>query len=166
MVEAAGLDASDVAEQAIRSAPLSGARDLAAVIDYRVRKATAGIAPAPWKPWSERVPEIADPERRLFVAELAAAMDARRERIGEYAAEASPAWVVNALGPVPEDPLERLDWAHRASAIGAYRELYGVESDTEPIGPEPVNSPEARSARMAAYSAQLHQEPSGCEFAR
>jgi len=90
-------------------------------------------------------------------------MDARRERIGEYAAEALPAWAVNALGPVPQNPLERLDWTQRASAIGAHRELYGVESDTEPIGPEPVNSPEARSAWMAAYSAQLRQDPSGLD---
>jgi hypothetical protein len=50
-----------------------------------------------------------------------------------------------------------------ASAIGAYREIYGIESDTDPIGPEPVNSPEARSAWMAAYSAQLHQDPSGLD---
>jgi hypothetical protein len=33
------------------------------------------------------VPEIPQPERQLFVAELAAAMDRRRDRIGEYAAE-------------------------------------------------------------------------------
>jgi hypothetical protein len=47
--------------------------------------------------------------------------------------------------------------------MGACRELYGIESDTDPIGPEPVNSPEARSAWMAAYSAQLHQDPSGLD---
>lgn len=90
-------------------------------------------------------------------------MDARRVRIGEHAAQTSPAWAVNALGPVPDDPLDRLDWTERASAIGAYRELYGIESDTDPIGPEPVNSPEARPAWIAAYSAQLHQDPSGLD---
>ena len=90
-------------------------------------------------------------------------MDARRDRIGEHAALTAPAWAVNALGPVPDDPLDRLDWTERASAIGAYRELYGIDSDTDPIGPEPVNSPEARSAWMAAYGAHLHQDPSGLE---
>jgi AAA domain len=162
-VEAAGLDATQVAADAINSAPLTGARDIAAVIDARIRRATAGIAPAQWRPWSERVPQLADPARQRFVTELAAAMDTRRTRIGEHAAAISPAWAVSALGPVPEDPLERLDWSEWASAIGAYRELYGIESETDPIGPEPVNSPEARSAWMAAYSAQLRQDPTGLD---
>ena len=64
-------------------------------------------------------------------------MDARKERIGEHAAEYSPAWAVHALGPVPDDPLERLEWERRASDIGAYRELYSYDHPTEPIGPEP-----------------------------
>jgi hypothetical protein len=162
-VEAAGLSASQVAADAISSAPLTGARDVAAVIDARIRRATVGIAPAPWQPWSERVPQVADPERQRFVIELAAVMDARRARIGEYAAETSAAWAVNAIGPVPDDPLRRLEWTERACAIGAYRELYGIESETEPIGPEPVNSPEARSAWMAAYAVQLHQDPAGLD---
>ncbi len=157
-VEAAGLDATQVATDAIEAAPLTGARDIAAVIDARIRRATGGIAPAPWRPWSERVPQLADPDRQRFVTELAAAMDARRGRIGEHATAISPAWAVNALGPVPEDPLERLGWTEQASTVGAYRELYGIESEIDPIGPEPVNSPEARSAWMAAYCAQLHQD--------
>ena len=145
------------------AAPLTGARDVAAVIDARIRRASGGIAPAPWRPWSQRVPSIADPTRQQFVTELAAAMDARRVRIGEHAAETAPAWAVNALGPVPDDPVDRLEWTERASAVGAYRELYGIESDTDPVGPEPVNSPEARSAWMAAYSALLRQDPSGLD---
>jgi hypothetical protein len=140
-VEAAGLDPGQVAEDAVRSAPLTGARDLAAVIDYRIRKVTAGIAPAPWQPWSERIPQLADPKRQQLVTELAAAMDARRARIGEHASQTSPTCATNALGPVPEDPLDRLNWTERASAIGAYRELYGIEPDTDPIGPEPVKLP-------------------------
>ena len=46
-------------------------------------------------------------------------MDARKDRIGEHAAEHAPPWAVNALGPVPDHPLNRLDWQHRASSIGA-----------------------------------------------
>lgn len=162
-VEAAGLDPLAVAADAIAAAPLTSARDVAAVLDARIRLVTAGIAPAPWQPWSERVPPMADPARQRFVTELAALMDARRERIGEHAVQAQPGWAVNALGIVPSDPVDRLDWQQRASSIGAYRELCGIDSDTEPIGPEPVNSPEARQARMAAYSAQLRQDPSALE---
>jgi hypothetical protein len=136
---------------------------LAAVIDARIRTGTGPLVPGPWQPWSSRVPILADPERQQFVIELAAAMDARRARIGEHATSTASAWAVNALGPVPADPLRRLEWTERASAVGAYRELYGIASDTDPVGPEPVNSPEARSAWMAAYSALLRQDPSGLE---
>jgi hypothetical protein len=162
-VEAAGLDPGQVATDAIARAPLTGARDVAAVIDARIRRATGGLAPAPWRPWSERVPHMPDPVRQQFVTELATLMDARRDRIGEHLVQAQPAWAMKALGAVPADPVGRLDWQERASAVGAYRELYGIESDTDPIGPEPVNSPEARQAWMAAYSAQLRQNPSELE---
>jgi hypothetical protein len=37
-------------------------------------------------------------------------MDARKDRIGEHAAEHALPWAVNALGPVPEHPPARMDW--------------------------------------------------------
>jgi hypothetical protein len=55
---------------------------------------------------------------------------------------------------VPDEPGERLDWQQRASAIGAYRELYGVEDQADPIGPEPAgSSPEQRAAWHAGFVA-------------
>lgn len=45
------------------------------------------------------------------------------------------------------------------------RELYGIEPQTDPVGPEPVNSPEAPSAWVPAYSAHLRQGLSGLEDA-
>ena len=157
--EAAGLDAREVAGRAVRERPLEGARDVAAVLDTRIRQATAGLAPAPWKPWTERVPETPDPGQQQFLHELAAAMDARRERIGEHAAQATPQWAVAALGPVPADPADRLDWERRAAHIGAYRELYGWEHPAEPCGPEPAgDSPEKRAAWHAAYTAMTRTE--------
>ena len=41
---------------------------------------------------------------------LARAMDERKDGIGEHAAELAPPWAVAALGPLPEDPRDRLDW--------------------------------------------------------
>jgi hypothetical protein len=133
--------------------PLAGTRDVASVLDFRIRQQTAGLVPQPPRPWSERVPEAADPQRQEFLRQLAAAMDARRERIGEHAAQYSPAWAVHALGPVPGDPLQRLEWERRASDIGAYRELYSYDHPTEPIGPEPAgDSPEKRAAWHGAFA--------------
>ena len=81
-------------------------------------------------------------------------MDARKDRIGEYAASHPPAWATAALGPVPADPADRLEWQKRAAAIGAWRELSGYSDPADPIGPEPVASaPDARAAWHEALAA-------------
>jgi len=55
---------------------------------------------------------------------------------------------------VPDHPLDRLDWQRRASSIGAYRELYGYDHPTEPIGPEPTaGAPDKRAAWYEAFAA-------------
>src|SRR5215467_14398461 len=81
-------------------------------------------------------------------------MDERRERIGAHAAEHQPSWAVKALGPVPEDPGERDLWRDRASAVGAYRELFGYDDDRQTIGPEPVaDHPDKRALWHEAWRA-------------
>src|SRR6266566_4066232 len=117
--EAAGLSASDVAAQAVQNRPLDGARDVAAVIDARIRQATGALPPAPWRTWAESVPDGSDPEMQAFLRELATAMDGRRQRIGEFTAETSPEWAIAAFGPVPSDPVDRLGWESRAAHVGA-----------------------------------------------
>jgi len=152
--EAAGLDVREVAARAIRGRPLTGARDLASVIDARIRQETEAIAPAEPRPWASQVPASGDAERDRYLTEIAAAMDARQARIGEFAAEHESAWALQALGPPPADPLDRLDWETRAGKIGAYREMYGWEHDAEPVGPEPAgDSPEKRASWHAAFGA-------------
>jgi hypothetical protein len=81
-------------------------------------------------------------------------MDARKDRIGEHAAEHTPPWAVTALGPVPQDPPYRLAWQRRAASIGAYRELSGYGDPADPIGPEPVAAaPDLRAAWHEALTA-------------
>jgi hypothetical protein len=78
----------------------------------------------------------------------------RRDRIGEHLAEYPPLWALRTLGPVPEHPLDRLEWQRRAADIGAYRELYSFDHPTNPIGPEPTgDSPEKRATWHAAFIA-------------
>jgi hypothetical protein len=152
--ELTGLDATEITQTAIRSRSLDGARDVASVLDARVRAMVEPLVPLPLSSWSERVPEIADPERQEYVRRLAEAMDERTERIGEHAVQAQPDWALHALGPVPEDPGERVDWQQRASVIGAYRELYGAGDQADPLGPEPAgSSPEQRAAWHAGFAA-------------
>ena len=152
--ELADLDAGQVLAAAIAERDLAGARDLAAVIDARLRYRTGALIPAPAGPWSAQVPAIADPERHAYLTEIVAMMDARKDRIGEHAAEHTPPWAVATLGPVPEDPLDRLNWQKRASSIGAWRELSGHCDPADPIGPEPVAAaPDMRAAWHEALAA-------------
>jgi conjugative relaxase-like TrwC/TraI family protein len=152
--ELAGLDVGQVLAAAVGERDLAGARDRAAVIDARIRYRIGAPVPAPAGPWSAQVPIIADPERRAFAAEIAAMMDARKDRIGEHAAGHAPPWAVAALGPAPEDPLGRLDWQKRAASIGAWRELSGYSDPADPIGPEPVAAaPDMRAAWHEALAA-------------
>ena len=152
--ELASQDPGQVLAAAIGERDLAGARDLAAVIDACLRYRLGFLVPRPPGPFSLQVPEIADPERRAYVTQIAALMDARKDRIGEYAAEHAPPWAVTALGQVPEDPLDRLDWQRRAAAIGAWRELSGYQHPAEPIGPEPVAAaPDLRATWHEAFAA-------------
>jgi hypothetical protein len=123
-------------------------------MDARLRHRLGSLAPLPARPWSAQVPVIADPERRAYVTEIAALMDARKDRIGGHAAEQALPWAVTALGPVPADPADRRDWQQRASSIGAYRELSGYDHPAYPIGPEPATAaPDTRAAWHEAAAA-------------
>ncbi len=152
--ELAGLDAWGVLTAAIAERDLAGARDVASVIDARLRQRLGSLVPLPVGPWSAQVSAFADPACRAYAAKIAAMMDARKDRIGEHAADYGLPWAVNALGPVPNHPLDRLDWLRRAASIGAWRELSGYDHPGDPIGPEPVAAaPDMRAAWHEALAA-------------
>ena len=152
--ELAGLDPAQVLADAIAERDLAGSRDLAAVIDARLRHRLGTAVPLPVGPWSGQVPALTDTERRSYLAEIATLMDARKDRIGEHAADHAPPWAVTALGPVPGHPLDRLGWQRRASSIGAWRELSGYDHPADPIGPEPFSAaPDLRAAWHEALAA-------------
>ncbi len=152
--ELAGMDVRAMLETAVGQRSLSDARDVAAVIDARIRRRVGALVPVRSRPWSEQVPALVDPGRQGYVTEIAAVMDARKERIGEHAAAHALSWATTALGPVPADPLDRLDWQRKASSIGAYRELHGYDDPADPIGPEPAgDAPDKRAAWHEALAA-------------
>jgi hypothetical protein len=152
--ELAGLDPAQVARDAIACRDLAGARDLAAVVDARIRQRVYPLLPQPQRPWSQRVPELAKPDRQAYLAGVAAMMDGRKQRLGQHAAEHAPAWAVKALGPVSEDPADRQDWEQKAASVGAYREMYGYRHPEDPIGPEPSHDcPDQRAAWHEAFLA-------------
>jgi conjugative relaxase-like TrwC/TraI family protein len=152
--ELVGQDPAQLLADAIAERDLAGARDIPAVLDARLRSRLGSLVPLPPGPWSGQVPAIADPGRRAYLTQIAALMDARKNRIGEHAAAHALPWAVNALGPVPADPADRRDWQQRASSIGAYRELSGHDHPADPIGPEPATTaPDTHAAWHEALAA-------------
>ena len=152
--ELAGLDPAEVIGTAIASRDLGGARDIAAVLDARIRQRVHPLLPQPQGPWAERVPDLPVPGRHAYLSEIAALMDDRTQRLGQHTAQTAPSWAVAALGPVPADPAGRRQWEHQASAIAAYREMYGYDHPSDPIGPEPSReTPDQRAAWHEAFTA-------------
>ncbi len=149
--ELAGQDPARLLADAIAGRDLVGARDIAAVIDARIRHRLGTLVPLPAAPWSAQVPALADPERRAYLTQVAALMDARKQRIGGHAAARALPWATGALGPVPRNLPGRMEWQRRAAAIGAYRELSGYDNPADPIGPEPAAA--AADKRAAWYEA-------------
>jgi conjugative relaxase-like TrwC/TraI family protein len=153
--ELAGLDPQQVVRQAVAAGSLDGSRDVASVVDSRIRREAGALVPLTPAAWTEQVPETGDRERQEFISEIANVMHERRERIGQHAADAALPWATKELGPVPEDPLDRLEWQKRASAVGAYMEIFGHSGDGGLIGPEPAagESPDKRAMWHEAFRA-------------
>ena len=152
--ELAGLDPAEVTRTTIASRDLAGARDIASVLDTRIRQRVDPLLPQPQSPWAERVPQLPDAERRAYLAEIASMMDGRKQRLGQHAAEIAPVWAVTALGPVPDDAAVRQEWERKAASIAAYREMFGYDHPDDPIGPEPTrDTPDQRTAWQEAFLA-------------
>jgi AAA domain/TrwC relaxase len=151
--EAAGLDPGQVIRDAVNGRPLTGARDVAAVVDSRIRDAIAGVVPLVPGRWVDQVPPVADPAIRAHLQRRAEQMDARTERLAAHVTETAPAWAVAACGPVPEDPMARLEWQHRIAPVAAYREIFSWAHPTEPISSEPsALTPDKRQAWHGAFA--------------
>jgi len=151
--EAAGLNGPATLRRAVAWGPLDGAESAAKVLDWRIRQQTAGMPALAARSWTEQIPETGDTHTDRYARELAQAMDDRARRLGEHDAEHPPAWA-QALGPVPDHPVDRAEWEHKASLIAAYREMWGHVHPHEPIGPRPGDhSPEARAMWQAAAEA-------------
>jgi hypothetical protein len=144
--EAAGADGAAAVRRAAASGAFTDAGSVARVLDWRIRQAVDGMPARAAGSWASQVPQTGDPDTGRYAAELAGAMEDRQRRLGEHVAEHPPAWA-DAFGPVPEHPLDRAAWEHKAGQVAAYREMWGWTHPAEPIGPRPgPHSPEARQA--------------------
>ena len=100
--ELAGLDPAQILADAIAERDLAGARDIA----RRHRRPHPAPHSAPWsrsRParGPRRSPPSPTPNAAPTLTEIAALMDARKDRIGEHAAEHAPPWAVSRPRPGP-----------------------------------------------------------------
>ncbi|MFF2331614.1 MULTISPECIES: MobF family relaxase [unclassified Streptomyces] len=156
--ELAGHDGTRVLQNAITCASMTSPEpeNVTALINWRIERELKGRQPEnepAGHSWSDRTPDMPGFEG-MVARELAEAMDARRDVLGERLAEEPPEWAVRHLGPVPEDVLERAEWARRAGTIEGYRELYNIDAPNTAIGRLPAKGAvEQRAAWEAAHSA-------------
>jgi hypothetical protein len=141
VAELEGHDPTAVISAAL-SKPVNDAEHMAKLVYWRIdehlKDQPGNEIPASYV---ERTPPtlLADPEKGQAARELAGYMDDRRLDLGERAAETQPAYLTNdrALGPMPQDTTGRLEWTMKAGEVEAYRERYGIGSQSSALGPEP-----------------------------
>jgi conjugative relaxase-like TrwC/TraI family protein len=135
-VEVAGHDPAAVLSRALGGRSLDGTVAPAAVLHDRITK-TVDLS-VRLESAHELIPRGLDDERwQARLEQLADAADDRRRELGQRTADAAPAWAVAALGAVPEDPIARAEWEHRAGWAAAHRERVGHTDATDPLGPVP-----------------------------
>ena len=78
----------------------------------------------------------------------------RARELGSQVAQQQPAWATKALGAVPADAVERLEWEAKAGAVAAYREAAGFEDAERALPSAPgLTSTEKRAAWWNAWDA-------------
>jgi hypothetical protein len=135
--ELAGHDPEAVLIDAVTSRGLQHADSPARVLHARIRTALADQLTPNVDSYADLIPPSAPDAVRPQLEVWAAAADVRRHELGAHTAEESPQWAREALGPVPEDLLERAEWEHKAGWAASYREWAGHTDDADPLGPPP-----------------------------
>jgi hypothetical protein len=160
--EIAGHDPYEILHGAVTSRDLGDARSLASVLHHRLSDTTdlhpAGDSYADW------TPKVDNPVWQRHLDDLAAAADSRRTQLAVATADQPPAWAIQELGPVPDDPTERIDWAKRAGAVAAHRELTSHDDpDIALPGPPKQGQVEAYASWRSAWRALGRDEATRAE---
>jgi len=111
--------------------------------------------------YADLIPAHLPDDTRARLQQLADDADDRRRERGERTAVEGPQWAREALGPVPDDPVARVDWEQAAGWAAAHRELAGHTDEADPLGAAPpAGRPEQHAAWRAAHDA-LHLPEAG-----
>lgn len=137
VAEVAGHDPDAVVRDAVAGRDFTDARSAAQVLHKRISKALDGRLTPQLTSYADLIPAGLPDATRARLASLAAAADDRRHELGARTSDDTPQWALEALGPVPDDALDRAGWETRASWAAAYRELIGRDQDADALGAAP-----------------------------
>ncbi|MEU4390180.1 MobF family relaxase [Kribbella sp. NPDC023855] len=139
-VELAGHDPRQVLTEAIEQRSLDDARKVSYVIQDRIKRVAqrdGGLDPI-GDTYTDRLPQVDDPQWAAYLADLAREADARTADLGEQVAADQPQWALESLGELPTEPGEDRDaWVQRAGQVAAHREVMGHDAADDPLGPAP-----------------------------
>jgi hypothetical protein len=165
LAETAGHDRGRVLSDAVGVRSLSGARSEAKVLYSRVTDQLRGELTPRLDSFRDLIPAEHDAAWTPYLAQLADLLDERRDELGAAVAERSDGWAVLDLGPVPDDPLERLEWEYRAGWAEMARELGGVDGDADPLGGAPPTGAVEEQAVWRTAHHVLDRPEAGAEEA-
>lgn len=131
------------------------ADDIAAVLHYRVERATArpagsGRTPRPPRLIAGLIPRahgVVDAEMRAALDERESLIEARADAVLEAALTESAPWT-RALGAPPTDRRRVVTWRKAARVVAAYRDRYRV-TDGAPLGAPPESAAQKVDAARA-----------------
>jgi len=135
--EVAGHDPRAVLTDALAAGSLSGARSPAQVLHARMRDQIGDDTGRTITSYRDLIPHGLPEGMREHLGRLADAADDRRAELGQRTADDAPDWAVAALGPIPTEPVARLEWEQRASWAAAHRENIGHEDQAAALGAAP-----------------------------
>ena len=163
--ELAGHDPAKVLGDALAQRALDGARSAAQVVYGRITKALSGRLTPTMTNASDLVPADVPEQWREYLGGLADQADDRRRELGSRIAADQPAWAIDTLGPVPDEPMERLEWEERAGWAAAYRELSDHADESDPLGSAPPDGLSEHKAMFRAAHAALNMPDLAAEEA-
>lgn len=140
------------------------AEDIASVLHHRLARATSRVTGSgrirkPARLIAGLIPEATGPmstDMRRALTERQALIQFRAEAILEKAITEQLDWVL-ALGESPADGRIATTWRKHAQTVAAYRDRYGITSDT-PLGSAPdSDTQKIDAARAQAALSQLHE---------
>ena len=154
--EANHHDVETLLPRLVAARGFSDADDIAAVLHYRVERATTRPAGSgrTWKPprliagLIPRAHGVTNAEMRAALDEREALIEARADAVLDVALAESTPWI-EALGETPSDRRRATAWRKAARVVAAYRDRYRIADDA----PQPAESTAQKIDAARARSA-------------